>query len=117
MKYGILIFVFVVSAQLYGQSARMGAGAFQAYNQYVISSHASVASTSDISITTTLPSTEPASFLVPAVKGVVPESSCDVVVQEELVAGRMIESGGNNNGINNIINTIKQLFGLRKSAK
>jgi len=113
MKYGIFIIVLVVSSQLYSQSARMSAGAFQAYNQYAISSQSSVAYNSGDAVTTTFPSAENSSLLMPKVRSSAPETTCDVVVQEELVAGRMVGSGDNANGFNAIIIKIKNLFRLR----
>ncbi|MFZ1633266.1 MAG: hypothetical protein WAT43_05275 [Chitinophagales bacterium] len=98
MKYGIIIIALVVSAQVYGQQARMSAQTFAAFTQTLVTEQNT--STSGSFITTTLPatgstvgSTTDGYTGTPATTGVV-ESTSNVVVQEELVAGRIASGEG-----------------------
>ncbi len=113
MKYGIVIIALVVSAQVYGQQARMSAQTFAAFTQTLVTEQNTAASGS--LITTTLPatgstvgSTTDGYTGTPASTGVV-ESTCSVVVQEELVAGR-VASGENlfNDKFDTSFNKIKE---------
>lgn len=117
MKYGILIVAVVVSSQLYGQAARMSASTFEAYNSYTINAQSLAPATINITATSVLPSSESASLLVPSVRINANEGACDIVVQEELVAGRIIDSDADTQHFELFMAKVKNLFALLKSDK
>lgn len=104
MKYGILIFTIAATLNLQGQNARMNAQAFEAFEAYV---YATQITTDGAQVLTSGQSITPPLATIANVNAVVNNTNCDVVVQEELIAGRAIGSNGELDGIDLFIHKLK----------
>lgn len=101
MKYGIFVIVLIVAGQAYGQQTKMDVRSlFQLTQSF--SSQQSMQPAEQPAISTSginygVETTQPdAGTTIPAITSGSMDNSCDVVVQEELVAGRI---GSNENKI------------------
>jgi hypothetical protein len=115
MKYGILVIAIVMSGQVFGQQARISAQSFLELSQSMAPAQEIAATSTNVASVTISQNTNSTQGVyeieTPTVSSGVVESTCDVVVQEELVAGRItIGDGFMDTKINFGVEKIKSWF-------